>query len=46
LLRFIADFSQLAAAAPWHRFVLEVNPIKWSGEQVVAVDGLLLIEEP
>jgi acyl-CoA synthetase (NDP forming) len=46
LLRFIVDFSQLAAAAPWHRFVLEVNPIKWSGEQVVAVDGLLLIEEP
>jgi len=26
--------------------VLEMNPVKWSGEQVVAVDGLLLIEEP
>lgn len=43
---FVATFSQLAAAAPWRRFVLEVNPIKWSGDRVVAVDGLLIVEEP
>ncbi|MFI4978913.1 MAG: acetate--CoA ligase family protein [Nevskiales bacterium] len=46
LLGFITDFSHVAAAAPWRRFVLEVNPIKWVGDQVAAVDGLLLIEEP
>jgi acetate---CoA ligase (ADP-forming) len=46
LLRFVARFSQVAAAAPWRRFVLEVNPIKWSGDQVIAVDGLILIEQP
>lgn len=43
---FILHFSRLAATAPWRRFVLEVNPIKWSREGVVAVDGLLLVEEP
>jgi acetyltransferase len=43
---FIARFSQLAATAPWRRFVLEVNPIKWSSDGAVAVDGLLIIEEP
>ena len=44
--RFVAEFSRLAATAPWERFVLEVNPIKWSGDDVVAVDGLLIIEKP
>ncbi len=44
--RFIAEFSRLAATAPWRRFVLEVNPIKWSREGAVAVDGLLIVEEP
>ena len=43
---FVAHFSRLAASAPWRRFVLEVNPIKWSREGVVAVDGLLVVEEP
>jgi acetyltransferase len=43
---FLAAFSQLAASAPWRRFVLEVNPIKWQADQVTAVDGLLIIEEP
>jgi acetyltransferase len=43
---FVARFSRLAATAPWRRFVVEVNPIKWSREGVVAVDGLLLVEEP
>jgi acetyltransferase len=44
--RFITEFSRLAATAPWRRFVLEVNPIKWSREGAVAVDGLLIVEEP
>jgi acetate---CoA ligase (ADP-forming) len=43
---FIAAFSQLAASAPWRRFVLEVNPIRWGRDGVVAVDGLLVVEEP
>jgi len=44
LLEFVGRFSALAAAAPWRRFVLEVNPVKWTGE-ACAVDGLLIIEE-
>jgi acetyltransferase len=43
---FLSAFSRLAASAPWRRFVLEINPIKWQAEGVVAVDGLLIIEEP
>jgi hypothetical protein len=41
---FIARFSELAVTAPWPRFVFEVNPIKWTREGVVAVDGLLIVE--
>jgi acetyltransferase len=44
--RFVGEFSRLAATAPWRRFVLEVNPIRVSGEGAVAVDGLLVIDEP
>jgi acyl-CoA synthetase (NDP forming) len=44
--RFVAAFSQLAAAAPWARFVLEVNPVKWCPESPIAVDGLLVVEQP
>lgn len=44
--RFISSFSKLAATAPWSRFILEVNPIKCSRDSVVAVDGLLIIEQP
>jgi acyl-CoA synthetase (NDP forming) len=43
---FIARFSELAATAPWRRYVLEVNPIKWTAGGVAAVDGLLIVEEP
>ena len=43
---FIARLSQLAAGAPWRRFVLEINPVKWGDDGVVAVDGLLVIDEP
>ena len=45
LARFVADFSQVAARAPWTRFVVEVNPVKWSTKGVTAVDGLVIIEE-
>jgi hypothetical protein len=40
---FVARFSELAATAPWPRFVFEVNPVKWTREAVVAVDGLLIV---
>ena len=46
LPRCVADFSALAASAPWRRFVLELNPVKWAAERVVAVDGLLVTTEP
>lgn len=42
---FIARLSELASTAPWRRFVFEVNPIKWRRDGVVAVDGLLIVEE-
>jgi acetate---CoA ligase (ADP-forming) len=42
---FVADFSRLAATAPWGRFIFEVNPIKWARNAAVAVDGLLIVEE-
>jgi acyl-CoA synthetase (NDP forming) len=41
---FISRLSQLAASAPWPRFILEINPVLWSRDAVVAVDGLLIIE--
>ena len=46
LARYISRFSQIAAAAPWRQFVLELNPVKWGHDHVTAVDGLLIIEEP
>jgi acyl-CoA synthetase (NDP forming) len=46
LAQFVADFSQLAAAAPWAGFTLEVNPVRWHADGVVALDGLLIIEKP
>ena len=46
LPRWVARFGALAATAPWRRFVLEVNPIKWSADHALAVDGLLIIAEP
>jgi acyl-CoA synthetase (NDP forming) len=42
---FVAGLSRLGAGAPWARFTFEVNPIKWSRDGVVAVDGLLIVEE-
>jgi hypothetical protein len=44
--RFVARFSHLAATAPWRRFVLEVNPVRVGRNAAVAVDGLLVVDEP
>jgi acyl-CoA synthetase (NDP forming) len=46
LLDFASRFSAVAAAAPWQRFVLEVNPVKWTADEARAIDGLLIIEQP
>lgn len=43
---YVAQFSKLAASAPWGRFTLEVNPVIWNPDRAVAVDGLLIIENP
>ncbi len=42
----VAEFSRLVASAPWRKFVLELNPVKWDADRAVAVDGLLIVEEP
>jgi hypothetical protein len=41
---FVAALSRLGVSAPWPAFTFEVNPIKWTAESAIAVDGLLLIE--
>ncbi len=46
LAAFVARFSAIASAAPWRRFVLEVNPVAWTGATAIALDGLLIIEQP
>jgi acyl-CoA synthetase (NDP forming) len=46
LTDFVVRFAGIAAAAHWRRFVLEINPIKWTPARVTAVDGLLIIQEP
>jgi acetyltransferase len=43
---FVARFSRLVVTAPWPRFVFEVNPIRCGRDAAVAVDGLLIVEEP
>jgi hypothetical protein len=42
---FVAAFSRLAASAPWTRFVFEINPLKWTADTAIAVDGLLIVEQ-
>jgi acyl-CoA synthetase (NDP forming) len=42
---FVARLSRLGAGTPWTRFTFEVNPVKWSRTGVVAVDGLLIVED-
>jgi acetyltransferase len=46
LASLVSNLSRLAASAPWKRFVIEMNPVKWHGSHAAAVDGLLIIEEP
>ena len=46
LADFVAHFSEVAAAAPWQQFTIEINPVKWRPGSVVAVDGLILVEHP
>ncbi len=41
---FLARFSELAATAPWDRFVLEINPVMITSDGPVAVDGLLVVD--
>jgi hypothetical protein len=41
---FIARVSQLSLGAPWSKFILEINPVKWHSGGAVAIDGLLVIE--
>ena len=45
LAQFVAHFSQVVHEAPWQRFVLEINPVKWNGSGVVAIDGLLIVDD-
>jgi acyl-CoA synthetase (NDP forming) len=40
---FVSRFSRLMASAPWDRFVFEVNPLRWTSEAAIAVDGLLIV---
>lgn len=42
--RYIAEFSRLAATAPWQRFTFELNPVKCSADGATAIDGLLVVE--
>lgn len=46
LASFVAALSELSTSAPWQRFTLEINPVKWRTGDVAAVDGLLVIEAP
>lgn len=43
VIDWLVRFSEFAAALPWAEFVLEVNPIVWTTEGVVAVDGLIVL---
>ncbi|MDR2253118.1 MAG: acetate--CoA ligase family protein [Bifidobacteriaceae bacterium] len=46
LASFVSRFSQMAADVPWESFVIEINPVAWTGSEARAVDGLILIEQP
>jgi acyl-CoA synthetase (NDP forming) len=46
LASFVAAFSELGAGVPWHTFTFEINPLKWRAGDVVAVDGLLIVDTP
>jgi len=42
----VAHFSHVTHTAPWKRYVIEINPVKWNASGAVAVDGLLIVQEP
>jgi acetate---CoA ligase (ADP-forming) len=42
---FVSEFSEVALSVPWSRFVVELNPVKWTADRAIAVDGLLIVEE-
>ena len=44
--QFVAAVSQLAADAPWRQFTLEINPVMVGAAGAVAVDGLVVVEQP
>jgi acetate---CoA ligase (ADP-forming) len=46
LASFVAAVSELGVSAPWQQFTFEINPVMWRTGDVVAVDGLLVIEVP
>ena len=46
LAAFVSYFSQVVQSMPWENYVVEINPVKWSGQGVTAIDGLLIIEKP
>jgi acetyltransferase len=46
LAGFVAHVSRAAMSAPWRRFVIEINPVKWRAAGVTAVDGLIIVEKP
>jgi acyl-CoA synthetase (NDP forming) len=46
LATFVAHFSTIARSAPWESYVIELNPVKWTADGAVAVDGLLIIQKP
>ncbi|MFI5614835.1 acetate--CoA ligase family protein [Amycolatopsis sp. NPDC051903] len=41
---FVANLGALAAALPWRKFTLEINPVKAVAAGVVALDALLIVE--
>jgi acetate---CoA ligase (ADP-forming) len=44
LAPFLTGLSSLAAAIPWPRFTLEINPAVVTPDETVALDGLLIVD--
>ena len=43
---YLSSFSQFACTVPFKKFSFELNPVKIYDDQAIAVDGLLVINEP
>lgn len=41
--RYVAEFSQAMAAAPWRDFTFEINPVLVSASEAIAADGLVIL---